>query len=56
MQVRYLTVIAIVLGIGASAGAGGVRLERRDDRVDVTIDGKPFTSYVFRSWARQARG
>lgn len=44
---RYLTVIAIVLGIGASAGAGDVRLERHDDRVDVTIDGKPFTSYVF---------
>jgi hypothetical protein len=44
---RYLTVIAIVLGIGASAVAGDARLERHDDRVDVTIDGKPFTSYVF---------
>ena len=41
----YLAVIAFVLGIGA--GAGDVRLERHDDRVDVTIDGKPFTSYRF---------
>jgi hypothetical protein len=27
--------------------AAEVRLERRADRIDVTIDGKPFTSYVF---------
>ena len=44
---RSLAVIAIVLGIGVSAGAGDVRLAQHDDRVDVTIDGKPFTSYVF---------
>jgi len=30
-----------------SGGSAEVRLERRDDRVDVTIDGAPFTSYIF---------
>lgn len=38
--------IAIALVAGAAV-AGDVRLARHDDRVDVTIDGKPFTSYVF---------
>lgn len=38
---------AVVLAVAGVAGAGEVRLERRDDRVDVTIDGRPFTSYVF---------
>ncbi|NBX28961.1 hypothetical protein EBR04_00655 [bacterium] len=44
---RSLIVIAIVLVIGVGADAGDAGLERHDDRVDVTIDGKPFTSYVF---------
>ncbi|MFM7107462.1 MAG: PmoA family protein [Planctomycetaceae bacterium] len=35
------------LGPAGRAAAGEVRLQRRDDRVDVTIDGEPFTSYVF---------
>jgi len=31
----------------AHAPADEVRLERHDDRIDVTLDGRPFTSYVF---------
>lgn len=44
---RYAAVIVILLVAGSCAVAGDVRLARHDDRVDVTIDGKPFTSYVF---------
>lgn len=39
--------VAAVVGVACRACAGEVELERRDDRVDVTIDGEPFTSYVF---------
>jgi hypothetical protein len=31
---------------------GDVTVERRDDRVDVLLDGKPFTSYVFKGHAK----
>jgi hypothetical protein len=44
---RSLVVIAIVLGVGIDDGTGDMRLARHGDRVDVTFDGKPFTSYVF---------
>ena len=39
--------VAAVLGTACASPAGEVRLERYDDRVDVAIDGEPFTSYVF---------
>ncbi len=38
----------LVVAWGTAAAAGEVSLERRDDRVVVTIDGAPFTEYVFR--------
>ena len=34
--------------VAAGVRGGEVRLERRADRIDVSIDGRPFTSYVFR--------
>ena len=40
-------VVAAVLGVACRVEAGDVRLERHDDRIDVVVDGKPFTSYVF---------
>jgi len=39
-------IVAVLLAT-SFAVAGEVRLERRDDRIDVTLDGRPFTSYVF---------
>jgi hypothetical protein len=40
-------VLTAALGVAAGpASAADVRLERRNDRVDVTIDGRPFTSHV----------
>lgn len=46
---RFPAVILVLAAAWAAtrAGAGEVRLERRDDRVNVAIDGRPFTSYVF---------
>jgi len=38
---------AVALAGLAEAVRADVRLERRDDRVDVSIDGEAFTSYVF---------
>jgi hypothetical protein len=41
---------AVVCGLAATLCGplrADVRLERRDDRVDVAVDGRPFTSYVF---------
>ena len=47
MRPARAILVATVLCLACPAAAGEVRLERRDDRVDVTIDGEPFTSYVF---------
>jgi len=38
--------VSIVLAAGVAVAAD-VRLDRRDDRIDVSIDGRPFTAYVF---------
>jgi len=42
-----LTVWLTEFVLPTAVGAAEVRLEPRDDRVDVTIDGGPFTSYIF---------
>ncbi len=41
--------IAMVLGVGGLAGAAEVKVTRDEAhrRVDVTVDGKPFTSYIW---------
>jgi hypothetical protein len=39
--------IVVVAVLCVACRAGDVRLERHDDRIDVKIDGEPFTSYVF---------
>ena len=39
--------VAVVVCLACRAPAGEVRLGRHDDRIDVTIDGEPFTSYIF---------
>lgn len=40
-----------VAGIG-TALAGSITLEKRADRVDVLVDGEPFTSYIFTGYAK----
>lgn len=52
MTIRCLSLavasIALLGGLLPSTDArGDVQLERRDDRVDVSLDGEPFTSLVF---------
>jgi hypothetical protein len=46
---KWLTTVLVAAGIIAGGGplTAEVRLERHDDRIDVTIDGTPFTSYRF---------
>lgn len=46
MRCPAAVIVAVVLGGMPSGRAGDVGLERRDDRIDVAIDGEPFTSYV----------
>jgi len=48
----WLTVWLTAFVLPAVVGAADVRLEERDDRVDVTIDGSPFTSYIFAGHAK----
>lgn len=40
-------VVVVVLGGAWRAPAGEIRLDRCEDRVDVTVDDEPFTSYLF---------
>ena len=40
-------ILCAAIAVGTLAAAAEVRLERRDGRIDVTVDGKPFTAYVF---------
>ncbi|NDC63152.1 MAG: hypothetical protein EBZ59_04015 [Planctomycetia bacterium] len=52
---RPLAAIAVIATLGflpQAAAHGEVRLERKDDRVEVSIDGQPFTSYVFKGHAK----
>ena len=50
---RILVVIACGAAlVGPPAARGEVRLEQKDDRVDVSIDGRPFTSYLFKRHAK----
>ena len=46
-----LCAVVIVGAVGLPAH-GEVSVERREDRVDVLLDGKPFTSYVFAGHAK----
>jgi hypothetical protein len=45
-MIRPLVFGAVMLA-GAAAAAAEVKLERREGRIDVSVDGQPFTSYVF---------
>ena len=45
-MIRLLVLVALLAGCGPALAAE-VRLERRSDRIDVSIDGQPFTAYVF---------
>jgi hypothetical protein len=45
-MIRSLVFGALLLA-GAAAAAAEVKLERREGRIDVSVDGRPFTSYVF---------
>ncbi|MFM9059622.1 MAG: PmoA family protein [Planctomycetaceae bacterium] len=47
MRPMRAILVATVPCLACHAAVAEVGLERRDDRVDVTIDGEPFTSYVF---------
>lgn len=38
--------LAVVVALVCTAASAAVTLERHDDRIDVAVDGKPFTSYV----------
>lgn len=44
--------VAVVVGCLLPSARGEVAVERREDRVDVLVDGKPFTSYVFAGHAK----
>ena len=46
-MIRILGVFAVLMAAGRWAAAADVHLERCPDRVAVTVDGKPFTAYVF---------
>jgi hypothetical protein len=45
-MIRPLLIVVAVVA-ACPAVAAEVRLERREGRVDVSVDGKPFTAYVF---------
>ncbi|MFQ6096476.1 MAG: PmoA family protein [Armatimonadota bacterium] len=47
-----ITLVALVLLISTEASARGVTVEQKDDYVDVAINGRPFTHYVFRGAAK----
>jgi len=46
---KWLTTVLVAVGLIAGGGplTAEVQLERHDDRIDVTIEGTPFTSYRF---------
>lgn len=45
-------VAGLVVQTGGQTAAAEVRFQKQDDRVDVTLDGKPFTSYIFSGYAK----
>lgn len=45
-------VAGLVVQTGGHTAAAEVRFQKQDDRVDVTLDGKPFTSYIFSGYAK----
>lgn len=46
-MIRFVRMIIGIALMAGAAAAAELRLERRDDRIDVSVDGRPFTAYVF---------